>query len=90
MQPTLGHYRPLYNDGRFITLKKTETRVDILILVFANQIWRLYRIPSDIVSDRDSGFISKFGKAFLTTMGVKPEMLIVFYLETNGQSEGGN
>jgi hypothetical protein len=74
----------------FISLKKKQKNAENLVLIFARQIGRLHGIPSDIVTDRDSRFTSKFWKAFLTAIGIKPRMLIVFYPETDGQTERVN
>jgi transposase InsO family protein len=56
-------------------------------VVFAREIWRLHRIPTDIVLDRDSQFTSRFWKAFLTAIGVNPQMSTAFHLETDGETE---
>jgi hypothetical protein len=74
----------------FIPLKKNEKQTENLALVFAREIWRLDEIPTDMVSDWDSRFISKFWKAFLMAIGVKPRMSTAFQPETDGQTERVN
>jgi hypothetical protein len=74
----------------FIPLKKNEKRAKNLGLVFSHEIWRLHGIPTDLVSDRDSRFTSKFWKAFLTAIGVKLWMSTAFHPETDGQTERVN
>jgi hypothetical protein len=76
--------------AHFLLLKKNEKRAENLALVFSHEIWRLHGIPTDIVSDRDSQFTSKFWKAFLTAIGMKPRMSTQFYPETDGQTERVN
>jgi hypothetical protein len=73
--------------GQFMALKKKETKAENLVLVFAYEIWRLHRIPTDIVSDWDWRFTSIFWKACLMAIGVKPWILTAFYPETDGKSE---
>jgi transposase InsO family protein len=68
----------------FIPLKTNENRAENLALVFTHEIWRLHGIPTDIVSDRDSPFRSKFWKAFLTAIGVNLQMSTAFHPETDG------
>jgi hypothetical protein len=46
--------------AHFIPLKKKEKKAENFTLIFACEIWRLHRIPTDIVFDRDSRFTSKF------------------------------
>ena len=42
----------------FVPLKADKKKTDNLIKIFAKEYWRLYRIPIDIISDRDSRFTS--------------------------------
>jgi transposase InsO family protein len=73
--------------AHFISLKKNDKRAENLTLVFANKIWRLHGIPTNIVLDWDSRFTSKFWKALLMPIGVKTRMSTAVHLETNGQTE---
>jgi transposase InsO family protein len=74
----------------FIPLMKNEKRAENLTLVFAHEIWRLHAISTDIVSDRDSQFSSKFWNAFLIAIGVKLRTSTAFHPETDGQTERVN
>jgi transposase InsO family protein len=76
--------------AQFIPLKKNQKRAQNLTLVFAREVWRFQGIPTDIVSDRDSRFTSKFWTAFLTAIGVKPRMSTVYFPETDVQTERVN
>jgi hypothetical protein len=76
--------------AHFILIKKNEQIAEIFGLGFAHVIWRLHEIPTDIVLDQDSRSKSKFWKAFLTAIGVKPRMSTVFHSETDGQTERVN
>jgi hypothetical protein len=73
-----------------IPLKKNEKRPQNLVLVFGREICRLHGIPTDIVSDQDSKFTSKFWMAFLMAIRVNPQMLNLFNPETDGQTERVN
>jgi hypothetical protein len=75
---------------QFILVKKNEKRAKNLALVFAPEIWTLHGIPTDIVSDRDSRFTSKFWNAFLMAIGMKLGMLAALYPETDGQTDRVN
>jgi len=52
----MAHFLPLLKEG------KTSTD---LAKIFAREIWRHHRLPSDIVSDRDLRFTSEVWKEFL-------------------------
>jgi hypothetical protein len=70
--------------AQFIPLKKKEKKSENLAMIFARDIWKLHRIPSDIISDRDSQFTMKFWKTFIAAIGIKPWMSTAFHPETDG------
>ena len=61
-----------------------------LATIFAHEIWRLHGLPSDIVSDRDSRFTSKFWQSLLELLGIKSKMSTAFHPQTDGQTERMN
>jgi len=52
----MAHFLPLTKEGK--------TAKDLAI-IFAREIWRLQGLLSDIISDRDSRFMSETWKEFL-------------------------
>ena len=60
--------------AHFIPLKEDAKTAADLARRFAKEIWRLHGLPCDIVSDRDSRFISSTWKEFLNVMGIRPRM----------------
>ena len=44
-------------------------------------------MPDEIISDRDKLFISKFWTIIIALLGIKRKLSIVFYPQTNGQTE---
>ena len=63
----------------FVPLKADGKKTDDLIKIFAREYWRLYRIPMDIISDRDSRFTSSLWKDFLDHIGVKSRISTAFH-----------
>jgi transposase InsO family protein len=82
--------------GRFtqmahvLQLKKYKKRAANLTLVCACKISKLQGIPTEIVSDWDSQLKSKFWKAFLMDIGMKPRMSTVFHPGTDYQTKRVN
>ena len=78
---------PFSKMAHFIPLKANRKKTDDLIKIFAREYWRLYRIPIDIISDRDSRFTSLLWKDFLDYIGIKSRINTTFYPQTDGQTE---
>ena len=49
-----------------------------LATTFAREIWKLHGLPSDIVSDRGSVFISGFWKEVMEHLGIELNMSTAF------------
>jgi len=71
--------------AHFLPLKE-KTAAD-LPKIFAREIWRHHRTPTDIVSDRDSRFTSEVWKEFLGMLKIRPRMSTAFHPQTDGQTE---
>jgi len=57
---------------------------------YLREVVRLHRLPSSIVSDRDSKFTSQWWKELHRTLGAKLLMSTSFHPQTNGQTEQMN
>jgi hypothetical protein len=57
---------------------------------FMWHVFRLHGMPKDIVSDRDSKFVSKFWRAVCDMLGVKQNMSTAFHPQSDGQTERAN
>jgi hypothetical protein len=73
----------------FIPWKKTGTAEDT-VYIFYRYIYTNYRIPEEIVSDRDTRFISAFWKLLIGLIGTCQAISTVFYLQTDRQTEQTN
>jgi transposase InsO family protein len=54
---------------------------------FLKQIWRLYGIPNNIISDRDSLFMGHWWQSFCKLLKVKTQLLRAFHPEMDGQTK---
>jgi hypothetical protein len=52
-----------------------------------NDIVCKHGLPSELISDRDSRFISKFWTKLTRLLGTKLKMSIAFHPQTDGQTE---
>ena len=76
-------------DIRLIPLKTTVTAEQFAQFFFDN--WYCHNgLPTDIVSDRDKLFVSKFWKAFNEITGVRIKLSTAFHPQTDGSSERTN
>ena len=75
--------------AHFISLA-TRVFVQELARIFLREIWKLHGLPTDIVSDRDTKFTSKFWSALMDLLDIKQKLLTAFHPETDGQTERVN
>jgi len=59
-------------------------------LLFRDNIFRLHGLPSDLVSDRGSIFISEFSKALCRLLGIKQNFSTANHPQSDGQTEAIN
>ena len=75
--------------AHFIPLP-TVNKIEDMAKIFLNQIWKLHGLPDDIVSDRDSKFISHFWQSLMDLLSVKLNLSTAFHPHTNGETERVN
>ncbi|XP_038973019.1 uncharacterized protein LOC120105044 [Phoenix dactylifera] len=66
--------------------KKSITGEEAARLFFEN-VWKIFGLPSSIVSDRDSRFLSKFWCSLWAKMDTKLKRSTAFHPQTDGQTE---
>ena len=74
---------------KIIQLKATTTNIFSkgIAKIYRNKIWKLYRIPRKILSDRSLQFMLKFIEEFTKALGTTRQLLIAYYSQTDGQTE---
>ncbi len=65
----------------------TTVRASELAWLFVREVVRLHGLPSSIVSDRDSKFISKFWREVHRILGTRLLMSTAYHPQTDGTSE---
>jgi transposase InsO family protein len=70
--------------------KKNSKKAPDLAVIFGKEIWRLHGLLSDIISARDSQFISAFWKSLLSSLGIRLSRSMAFRPQTDGQTETCN
>ena len=71
----------------YILLYKEVSMAEELVSQLLQAIFTHYRIPDEIILDRDKLFISKFWITIIALLRIKRKLLIAFYPQTNGQTE---
>ena len=58
---------------KMIRLRATITNISSegIVKIYRNDIWKLYRVPRKILSDRGPQFTSKFMEEFTKALGTK-------------------
>jgi transposase InsO family protein len=75
--------------SHFLPCSKTMTSFDLADL-FVREIFRLHGLPSDIVSDRGSIFVSQFWTALMKTLKIDQKLSSAYHPQTDGQTERVN
>ena len=58
-----------------------------IIKIYRDNIWKLHGVPKKILSDRGPQFALNFIEEFTKVLGIKRQLLTVYYPQTDGQTE---
>ena len=64
-----------------------ETLAKELARLFRDNMWKLYRLPESIMSDREPQFAAEMMKELNGMLGIETKLLTAFYLQTDNQTE---
>jgi len=70
-----------------ITHFVATTLVEELARLFRDNIWKLYRLPESIVSDRGPQFATEMMRELNRILGIETKLLTLFHPQTDGQIE---
>ena len=82
----MGGSQSSYKDGCFIPIN-TNVKTPALARLFVEQLYRLYGLPTNIVSDRDTKFNSHFWRAVFHRLDTQLNMSTSNHPETGCQME---
>ena len=73
--------------SKIIRLKAMTTIVSLeeIAKIYQDKIWKLYRMPQKILSDREPQFALRFMEDLTKTLGMKRILSMVYYPQTNRQ-----
>jgi len=57
---------------------------------FLPEVWKLHRLPTEIISDMDAKFSGEFWESLYKMLGVKRRMSTAYHPHTDGQTERTN
>ena len=55
--------------------------------IYRDDIWKLYGVPRNILSNRGPQFASKFIEEFTKALETKRQLLITYHSQTDGQTK---
>ena len=70
----------------FIATTK-ETLAEELVRLFRDNVWKLYRLPESIVSDKGPQFAAEMTRELNSMLEIETKLSIAFYPQTDGQTE---
>ena len=76
----------------FISCRASEngTSAEATAQILIRYVWKLYRLPETIVSNRGSQFVLDMWKCFCKILDITRSLSTAYYPETDGQSENLN
>jgi len=63
------------------------TSVEGLVRLFRDNMWKLYRLPESVVSDRGPQFTVELMKELNKMLGIETKLSMAFHLQTDGQTK---
>ena len=70
----------------FIATTK-ETLAEELVRLFRDNVWKLYRLPESIVSDKGPQFAAEMTRELNSMLEIETKLSTAFYPQTDGQTE---
>jgi hypothetical protein len=61
-----------------------------MAILFKNNIWKLYRLPEEIIMDMNPRFASNFMKELNHILGIKIKISTSYHPQSDGQTEWVN
>jgi hypothetical protein len=71
----------------FCTTNENETRIEKIIKLFIQHVWKLHELFITMISNKDSQFISLIWDTICRILRIKAKLFIAFHSDTNEQSE---
>jgi len=74
---------------KMIRLKATTMNISLegIAKIYRDKIWKLHRIPREVLSDREPQFTSKFIEEFTKALETKRQLLTAYHSQTDDQTE---
>jgi len=67
-----------------------ETPAERVERLFRDNVWKLHRLPESVILDRGLQFVAELTKKLNKILVIETRLLMVFYPQTDGQTEWMN
>jgi len=64
-----------------------RTSAEGLAKLFRDHVWKLHRLPENIILDREVQFVAGIMRELNNLLGIQTKLLMAYHLQTNGQME---
>ena len=75
--------------AHFIGSEQNKTAKDIAD-VFLREVWKLHRLPTEIISAKDAKFSGEFWELLCKWLNIRRKMSTAYHPQTDGQTEWTN
>ena len=75
--------------AHFIATTSDITSLGVARL-FQDSVWKLHRLPKEVISDRGPQFVSNFMQGLSEILGIKVTASMAYHPQTDGQTERVN
>jgi len=90
-----GHNSILVVYGRFSKMSHfvatiEKTMAEGLARLFRDHVWKLYRLPESVISDRGPQFVAELMKELNKMLGIETKLSMAYHPQIDGQTERTN
>jgi len=71
----------------YFVVTTKEISAEELVILFKNNVWKLYRLLESMISDRELQFVADLTKKLNRMLGIEIKLSILCHLQTDSQTK---